>query len=121
MFRVHANGPSQLAACVYKLIEENLSIFDSQKYAVDLLDTPIRYKREAPGQNEFLNIRDMIARGFGDCEDLAAALIAYYLFCGYKARPVLTQTGPRMWHVTLEVWDDNQWVQIDPSRMKGMN
>lgn len=120
MFVVLAQNPQELAAAVYRLVEENLNIFDAQKHAIDVLDLPVRYRQETPGSNEFLNIKDLKARGYGDCEDLAAALVAYYLYCGYQARPVLRQTGPRLYHLTVDVFKRGLWYEIDPSRMKGM-
>jgi len=121
MFVVHAKSSKELGDAVYRLIVENLEIFDAQKHATDVLDFPeMVYRREKPGVNEFLNVRDLIARGYGDCEDLAAALVAYYLYCGYQARPALRQTGPRMYHVTADVFYRGEWYEIDPSKMKGM-
>lgn len=120
MFRIDAKNAQELCNAVYELVGENLAYFDTKKTAIDIMDYPIRYQRETRGMNEFLNVRDLMARGVGDCEDLAAALVAYFLFLGYQARPVLTQTGAHMYHVTLEVFERGEWVHIDPSRLKGM-
>lgn len=120
MFKVNAKTPLQLCNAIYTLVGENLAYFDAQKRAIDILETPVFYKREPKGQNRFLNIRDLLDLGYGDCEDLAAALVSYFIFLKYEARPVLTQTGPHLYHVTVEVKEQGKWVQIDPSRIKGM-
>jgi len=87
---------------------------------LDPLESAVRYRREPPGSNQFLNMRDLLARGFGDCEDLAAWQIAYFLHLGFTARPVIRPTGPRLFHVLCEVYLNGRWVEIDPSREKGM-
>lgn len=120
MFRIQAKNPQELSNAIYQLVGENLAYFDATKKPIDLLETPVQYQRERQGANEFLNVRDVMARGFADCEDLSAWMIAYFLFLKYKARPVLTQTGPHMYHVTLEVLERGEWVHMDPSRLKGM-
>ena len=120
MFTVHAKTPLELCNAIYTLVGENLAYFDAQKRAIDILETPVFYQREPRGENKFFNIRDLLARGYGDCEDLSAALIAYFLFLKYEARPVLRETAPHLYHVTVEVKEQGKWVQVDPSRIKGM-
>jgi transglutaminase-like putative cysteine protease len=121
MFKVQAQSVNDLAYAITRLVAENLEIFDSKNQAIDILDLPnVVYRKEPFGQNEFLNVKDIIARGYGDCEDLAAALVAYFMYIGYEARPALKKVGYRAYHVLVDVNYDGKWERLDPSKIKGM-
>lgn len=121
MFEMKAKTPQDLCVAVYRLIEENLNILeDENQTPMDPLESYVVYKREPVGSNKFLNMRDLLRQGYGDCEDLAAWLIAYYLYLGFTARPVARPTGPRLYHILLEVYLKGKWYEVDPSKMKGM-
>lgn len=86
-------------------------------------DTPrlyasgVRYRREPSGQEEWSTIPDVLSRGYGDCEDLAAWGAAELRMKGIDARPIAYQSGPHTWHAVIELPDGRR---IDPSKKLGM-
>lgn len=120
MFKKRVFTPQELCGAIWLLVDENLDIFTRQGYAQDPLETKVVYRRERPGENEFLNVCDMLKLGWGDCEDLSAWLVAFYLYQGVQARPCLEQQTDRLYHVTLEAFYNGRWNRIDISKMKGM-
>ena len=119
-FTKRATTPQELCAAVWLLVDENLDYFSRIQKVIDPFETNVVYKLEPRALNEFLNVRDMMARGYGDCEDLAAWLIAYFLAIDIQARPVLVEQTSTYYHVIAEAFYDGKWVVIDPSKVKGM-
>lgn len=84
-----------------------------------IYDAGVRYQREDPRRREeWRTIPEVLARGEGDCEDLAAWRAAELVASGEdpRARPVLRRTGTG-WHVVVARGDGS--VE-DPSRILGM-
>lgn len=77
----------------------------------------IRYRRRDP-QEEWVNYRELLARGVGDCEDLSAAVAAELVFRGVPAEAWPYQTStPGLVHVIVRA---EPWGFLDPSRSAGM-
>ena len=81
----------------------------------------VRYQEEPRGeQEEFAAVPVILARGWGDCDDLAPWLCAYYRSLGEKARIRIqwkrTPNG-KLYHVVVR--RANGQIE-DPSRVLGM-
>lgn len=79
----------------------------------------VRYMREAPGSESWDTIDRVMRRGYGDCEDLAAARVAELRHTGEdpNARPWIVQTGRRTLHAVVKRGDGR--IE-DPSKRLGM-
>lgn len=83
----------------------------------------VRYRREEPGREDWLTVPSILARGYGDCEDLACWRIAELRLQGLHVQPRITfrRFGPggrfSLYHITLK-WPDGRIE--DPSRLLGM-
>jgi hypothetical protein len=83
-----------------------------------LYDAGIRYKREPSGREEWQTVLGNMARGLGDCEDLATHRAAELrVYDGEPARAVVRRTGPRTLHAVVERADG---TIEDPSKLLGM-
>lgn len=87
-----------------------------------IYDAPVVYRREAPGHEQFCGVRTVLERGYGDCEDLACALAAWYAERrGELAVPHITWRplgrGAWLYHITVRRADGR--IE-DPSRELGM-
>lgn len=115
--------PTEIRQQVRRLVAKNLAILYARGY-MSILEGNVRYVAEKNGQNCYLTIEEVIALGYGDCEDLAAALIAQYLYLGYNARELIEcqKTSPKktLCHISLEVFFNGHWVDIDISALLGM-
>jgi hypothetical protein len=100
------------------LVRLNLLELQQRRYP-DLYKSGIRYKREPkePGRFErWQTIKDLMQKGVGDCEDLAAARVAQLRMIGIRAVPWLRRKG-NTWHVVVRY--PNGRIE-DPSRRLGM-
>lgn len=79
----------------------------------------VRYRREPRGRENWQSIPDMLRRGFGDCEDLAAWRIAEIRVHGGHAVPYILSKG-NAYHVKVLRNDGISRVVEDPSRELGM-
>jgi len=77
----------------------------------------VRYKREQPGRERWLNVFELYEAGVGDCEDLAAARVAELRMAGIPALPWVKRTGARKYHAQVARPDD---TIEDPSLILGM-
>ncbi len=82
-----------------------------------LYQSRVRYRQEPPGREDWLTADQVLKRGFGDCEDLAAWRAAEWRMHGVPARAVAKRTGRRMYHAVVELPDGS--IE-DPSAMLGM-
>lgn len=89
-------------------------------YAIDLRQYPISYRAEPRGVNIFQNVRDVIASGVADCEDLASWLKAYYDVLSIPSEIVFEKQTPTLYHVTNRVFRTGRMIREDPSRWFGM-
>lgn len=89
---------------------------------VSLYERGIRYQREerdpltGKSKEEWRTLDELMKYGVGDCEDLAAALVAEKRENGINAQPYLSRVG-RMWHVKVRLPDG---TFEDPSAKLGM-
>jgi len=80
--------------------------------------TRVRYRRELPGREEWLTAREILARGFADCEDLACYEVGRLRAMGLRANPALErQKTLGLWHVVVVLPDGRTF---DPSAQQGM-
>ncbi len=94
------------------------------KTVAPLYESGVYYQSEPPGEEEWLDIPSLYRQGFGDCEDLAAALCAEYrcqgipAVCCIKHKRHDTPNGVvTMVHVMVLMPDGS--IE-DPSAMLGM-
>lgn len=83
-----------------------------------LTDGRLRYIRSDPGE-DWLTVRQIWARGGGDCEDLAAAAAAELTMRGLPSKPVVYRVRPGLSHAVVVRLDTRQ--VLDPSILGGMN
>lgn len=89
-------------------------------------ETSLRYEREPPPQEEWLDIIELYERGVGDCEDLAAALAAWLrVYEGKDAHAAFARRTVHMPEVG-PVWLFHCFVVVDgrildPSKRLGMS
>ena len=86
-----------------------------------LYNTDVVYEREGRTmegrpREVFRQIPEVLKRGVGDCEDLAAWRIAELRAMGVNAQPLITKHG-RMFHVSVRLPDGRV---DDPSKRLGM-
>ena len=98
-----------------KMIEEG-----SAPTFEDAMKRGVTWKAEPPGHESFDHAATVIARGNGDCDDLAAYRAGSLRASGEDpdARPFVYKTGPHRWHAVVERGDGR--VE-DPSQTAGMN
>lgn len=78
----------------------------------------IRYEREQPGRERWLNADELLAKCVGDCEDLAAYRAAELrVYHGVPAIACVLRSGPKKFHAVVGFPDG---TIEDPSRMLGM-
>lgn len=87
--------------------------------APPIYETGLRYQREPRGEERWLPPSDVLRRGHGDCEDLAAYRAAELRVTGEdpEAEARVVRTGPRTWHAVV-LRGDGDWE--DPSAALGM-
>lgn len=78
----------------------------------------VRYQREPSGVEFWQPALDTVRRGVGDCEDLAAFLLATYWDKGVFARADVKTVNPWLRHVRVRL--PNGTIE-DPSAKLGMN
>lgn len=76
----------------------------------------VRYQRE-PGTEVWMGPRDVLRRGYGDCEDLAAWRAAELQRQGIQARAICYAPRPLLIHCVVQLPDGRR---EDPSRALGM-
>lgn len=77
----------------------------------------VRYQREPRGRSveEWHTVLELLRTGHGDCEDLAAAVAAWYrVYEAEPARALVARVGPRQYHAVVERADGE--IE-DPSRI----
>lgn len=83
-----------------------------------LTNGTLRYIRSDPGE-DWLTIKQIWARGGGDCEDLAAAAAAELTVRGMPSKPVVYRVRRGLSHAVVVRLDTLQ--VLDPSILGGMN
>lgn len=79
----------------------------------------IKWKPEPPGQEHFDHAKVVLARKWGDCDDLAPWQAASLRHTGEDpgARAIAQRSGPKRWHAVVQRSDGKI---DDPSRRAGM-
>lgn len=95
----------------------NEAIYRASPSMPDIHNADVRYRREAG--EAWRHVKDVIADGWGDCEDLAGARVGWLRARGKdkRARIIVKRTGPNMSHALVARGDGS--IE-DPSRELGM-
>jgi len=84
-------------------------------------DTALYYDNEPLGQERWMGVKRLLTLGWGDCEDLAAYLAAWYRARrGIMAKVILqrfTKRGKTWYHAVVALPDG---AILDPSKKLGM-
>lgn len=91
-----------------------------------IYDAGVRYKREPKATNgvrraeRWEAVDVLIDRGYGDCEDLAAAVCAQRRLEGKKAYIELIRESSNLVHVVVRIKEPHRSYVEDPSLVLGM-
>lgn len=111
------SGPAVNAA-LEGLVLANLEE-QRDSFARSILDGSVRYRREPIGREDWRTRSRVLLDGYGDCEDLAAALAAELRAQGVPARAVVRPSrGGRGYHAVVRI--RGRRGELDPSRWLGM-
>ncbi len=79
----------------------------------------VRWQAEPPGAERFDHARKVMARGWGDCDDLAPMHAASLRVTGEdpQAKAIVFKSGPHRWHAVVQRGDGS--IE-DPSQTAGM-
>lgn len=109
-----------LGALIVSLVKANLAYLATHPNAPHPYEAGVVYRREPRGTELWKGIEQILRDGHGDCEDLAAYLVAWNLARGIPATVVLRwkvqRDGGRLFHVLTRVAGEYE----DPSRRLGM-
>ena len=84
----------------------------------DVYEAGVRYRRERPGRERWLNAAETFALGYGDCEDLATWRAAWLrVHHAEPARAIPIPGGPGTIHIVVQRADGS--IE-DPSADLGM-
>lgn len=111
-----------IEAAVETLARANVAYLAQHPKTPSFARAPIRYQREkkVSGGERWQTIPEILKTGHGDCEDLAAWVIAEARIKGIKAKPFVTGRRGK-WHIRVKMRLRPKKVLIyDPSREKGM-
>lgn len=110
---------ASLTAALAGLTAFNVEWLRAHPSAPSLYTSGVRYRREGKGSEDWQTFPDLLASGFGDCEDLAGALAAELIVSGEDpdARAIARRVREGLWHIQVERGDG---TIEDPSRVLGM-
>jgi len=108
-----------LGALLRTVHDLNVQWLRAHPEAPALYASGVRYRREPREiREDFATLPVVLARGCGDCDDLAPALSAELVVRhGVDARPVVRAIRPGLWHCLVELPSGRV---LDPSRRLGM-
>lgn len=117
-----ASGPRRgqsLQALLETVDALNRSWLQAHPNVPPLYETGVIYRREPREiREDFATAPIVLARGWGDCDDLApwrsAELVVRH---GINARPIVQRVARNTWHCVVELADGRL---LDPSRRLGM-
>jgi hypothetical protein len=121
--RFSATSNAELEGLVFGLAAQSYAqMLERRGDIPELYSGSIRYMREPLRRENWQAARETAGRGYGDCEDLSAYLVAQYRAKGITAFPVVEQVSPTLRHVLVRYLDPGtqQWVTEDPSKKLGM-
>lgn len=104
------------------LIMANLWTYRHDLTLPSIYDAGVVYRREPPGYEQFCDVRTVLRRGYGDCEDLSVCVAAWRVVrTGEFAQPRITWAaiGPSHWLYHITVLRASGEVE-DPSALLGM-
>jgi transglutaminase-like putative cysteine protease len=86
-------------------------------YLFSWIRTHIRYVNDPSGQEVFTQIPEILAHGYGDCDDLTALVAVLFGAVGIrvKARVIQTPRAPGWSHIYPVAWLDDDWRAFDAS------
>lgn len=101
------------------LVEANVEQMQDEGFVRSVLDGSVRYRREPIGREDWRTRERVLLDGYGDCEDLSAALAAELRAQGVPAYAVVRPSrGGRGYHAVVRV--RGRRGELDPSRWLGM-
>lgn len=109
--------PRVVRAAVLGLALVNLALLQTHPRLPSLYASGVRYRREPRGKEDWQPITLLYKRGYGDCEDLAAARVAELVHCGEPATIHVKIAGPGLMHIQVKRADGS--IE-DPSKRLGM-
>ena len=113
----YVRGPREIEAMLYGLARACLAQMREQKFP-PLYKSGVRYKREPIGQEVWQTAKETLAKGYGDCEDLAAWRLAELWMSGETgARPECYSPRPGLIHCVVRRATGRR---EDPSKRLGM-
>lgn len=111
---------ASLTGALEGLTAQNVAWLREHPSAPPLYESGVRYRREPRGVEEWRTLPELLASGYGDCEDLATARAAELNVTGEDpdafafARPTRKRG---LWHIVVARGDG---TIEDPSRVLGM-
>lgn len=113
--RVKANRIPELCEIVIKdnlewLRERNA---DPNDIAASL--ARVAFRREPKGRDVYRPIGELLALGYGDCEDLVCAWASLFRMFRVDARAMVIKQPGKTDHVVMRVMANGSWHTIDPS------
>jgi hypothetical protein len=112
--QVHAPDKASLQLALAGMTAMNQALM-ARGRVPPLYSSGVRYRRERPDRWQTLDI--VLAKGAGDCEDLAAWRAAELRQGGENAYATVRRVGPRNWHAFVVRGDGST---EDPSARLGM-
>ena len=111
------DDPAQVRAAVLGLAAVSRVQMASHDFPL-LYESGIRYQREPAGRENWQTAAETLARGFADCEDLAAYRLAELHRQGEEQATIdVKQVNPDLMHIRVRRADG---TLEDPSRILGM-
>lgn len=111
-----ADDPEQIRAAVTGLALVSLAQMEAMPFP-PLYTSGIRYQREPEGRENWQTASESLARGFGDCEDLAAYRAAELWAAGEPAAIDIKRVNAELIHIRVRRSDG---TIEDPSKLLGM-
>lgn len=105
-----------ISAALEGLVSTNFCLLSARRFPA-LYKSGVRYEREPRGREVWRTVPQVLAAGWGDCEDLAAWRAAELRRLGVPARAVAIRTGRRRFHAVVQLPDGSY---EDPSVKLGM-
>jgi len=114
--KLDASGAEEIECLLEGLVRLDLSQL-RRGLAPPIYASRVRYRREAPGREDWQSASRANRARFGDCEDLAAWCAASYRLAGVYALAIVKEVRPGLKHC-LTLLPDGRIE--DPSKRLGM-
>jgi hypothetical protein len=104
-------------AALEGLVRANSAELARDGFTQSILGGAVRYRRESIGREDWRTRSRVLLDGYGDCEDLSAALAAELRMCGVPAVAHVRRSHSGVgYHAVVVV----RGVELDPSKWLGM-